>query len=330
MKYPNRLGLNLAPVVLALPLIGIALSSCALSGGNLVREEAKKETVKPDGQDVCYGAIINDLVYRMTLDGEASYLASTELVELLKSDAPNSVKGELVEALAYAQLSRSITLPPMRISIDAPGGSFQKINASRVTLFNSDLSGADFTGSWWTKCSIVDSNLAGASMQEFYGDRLKLNGSNLRGVDLRDAHLRKASFVECDLSGANLRGSGLSESQFSGTFLNGANLRGSRLTGGRFSSTFLNGANCRNVGALACSFVDCDLVGVDFRGALLRRATGLSYLQLNRTILSKGTVLPDSAHEWLDKLEILPDTESRSEEPPEGPAPCYLGMDLVQ
>jgi hypothetical protein len=105
-------------------------------------------------------------------------------------------------------------------------------------------------------------NLRGADLQE-----ANLRDSDLWGVDLQEANLQGASLIQCDLRGAVLAGSDLRRALVQGSRLGFADLRDSHLG-------------------------DASLHLVDFSGADLSGAQGLTQEQLEEAHGDESTKLP--------------------------------------
>ncbi|MGW4684043.1 pentapeptide repeat-containing protein [Streptomyces sp. NPDC004244] len=101
-----------------------------------------------------------------------------------------------------------------------------------------DLSGGDFSGSWFTQAVLAGVRLAGAS---FY--RADLQSADLTGTDLAGADLVRANLDGAVLRSARLDGADMVKASLHGVDASGASLRGTRIMGASLFGVDLRGAD---------------------------------------------------------------------------------------
>jgi hypothetical protein len=114
---------------------------------------------------------------------------------------------------------------------------------------------------------------------------------DLRGTDLQGADLRKAYLYDANLGEGNLQKATLAEANLQGALLRGATLRGALLQGANLRFADLQKAN---------------LQGANLRYADLQGARGLTEEQIEWTIGSLETKLPEGLNRpqlWSKDLE---------------------------
>ncbi|NUP06024.1 MAG: pentapeptide repeat-containing protein [Polyangiaceae bacterium] len=165
--------------------------------------------------------------------------------------------------------------------------SLANMDLTGVDLSNLDLRGADFTRSM-----MESANLKGAQLEGAIFDHCVFARASFDKPDFAGARVRGANFSECDLTGANFAGCDLSESFFVRSNLTDANLADTvlvhadlgeaKLVGTRFdrsssmelalSKTKLENVSMAYAKWKQCTFVECDLVGVQATGAEITEA----------------------------------------------------------
>uniref|UniRef100_A0AAU2V2U3 Pentapeptide repeat-containing protein n=1 Tax=Streptomyces sp. NBC_00003 TaxID=2903608 RepID=A0AAU2V2U3_9ACTN len=101
-----------------------------------------------------------------------------------------------------------------------------------------DLSGGDFTSSWFT-----EANLAGVRLTEAILYRADLQSANLSGADLTGADLVRANLDEAVLRSARLDGADMVKASLHGVDASGASFRGTKIMGASLFRVDLRGAD---------------------------------------------------------------------------------------
>ncbi|MFD8415293.1 pentapeptide repeat-containing protein [Streptomyces sp. NPDC059650] len=101
-----------------------------------------------------------------------------------------------------------------------------------------DLSGGDFSSSWFTQALLAGVRLAGAS---FY--RAHLQSADLTGADLTGADLVRANLDGAVLRSARLDGADMVKASLHGVDASGASFRGTRIMGASLFGVDMRGAD---------------------------------------------------------------------------------------
>jgi uncharacterized protein YjbI with pentapeptide repeats len=144
--------------------------------------------------------------------------------------------------------------------------SLEKVNALRVNLDGSDLSGAKLKGAYFAGASLKGANLDLADLRGAHFHSAQLQGVGLRNSDLRGVDFGGSWLQAADLSWAKLQGANLK-----GTHLEGANLKNADLAGANLYRARLQGA-----GLAAAKFEGSILVG-----AFVWRSWGGPFIHLS-------------------------------------------------
>jgi len=194
------------------------------------------------------------------------------------------------------------------------------LDLSRATLWETDLSGASFTGAKLDDVTVFEVKLAGAQLPGLSATKASFYKTDLTGMVLTGATLEGCTFMECTLTGADLSRARLGKTCLVQCNADGANLgaaeaanlrvvHGSSMKGASFIEARLVGANLRGtclenaVFSAAtldrADFSDCNLRGATFYRVAAREArfiradlTGSVLLQagLLGAILQKATI----------------------------------------
>ncbi|MEU5554103.1 pentapeptide repeat-containing protein [Micromonospora sp. NPDC047793] len=148
-----------------------------------------------------------------------------------------------------------------------------------VDLRNSDLTGADLSGTYFPNLLIEYSFLSGANLSEAELTGLVANNADLEGVNLRKARLKNAQLREVVAHGACLDGAQFGDADFHGSVFReisavGANFRGAVMDYAVFDES---------------NFGKCDMREASLIGASVRRVN-LSCARLAKANLSKAKI----------------------------------------
>jgi uncharacterized protein YjbI with pentapeptide repeats len=156
-------------------------------------------------------------------------------------------------------------------------------NLVEADLREADLRGANLRGAVLRGATLVEANLRGATLVE-----ANLRGATLREADLGGAELRRADLLWAYLQRAHLRGANLLGANLLGADLGGATLVGAELQGADLRRADLQRANFQQA-----YLREADLRGADLRGANLQTSRGVMQDQIDCTVGSSETKLPE-------------------------------------
>jgi len=141
-----------------------------------------------------------------------------------------------------------------------------------------------------------DKKPLGDGTTEFEARIVGLSGTDLTRADLRYLTLEEAALEGAILENANLRDAELNNINLGGAYLSGANLSNAKMKGARLVNAHLQRQDKLNLNG-------ADLSGADLSGADLRGARGLTQEQIDLTIGSNNTDLPESLNrpQWWSK-----------------------------
>ena len=146
-----------------------------------------------------------------------------------------------------------------------------------------------------------------------------LSGTDLTRADLRYLTLKEADLQGAILENANLRDAELNNINLGGAYLSEADFSNAKLKGARLVNAHLQRQDKLNLNGADLS--GADLSGADLSGADLRGARGLSQEQIDLTIGSNKTELPEGLNrpQWWSKgieeqRRIVQESEGREDE----------------
>lgn len=135
-----------------------------------------------------------------------------------------------------------------------------------------------------------------------------LRGIKLHKIDFKNAVITNSDFSETELSKANFFGakiiySSFIQSNLSRTNFTDAIIRASDLTGANLNGANLSGANLTYSDLSKATLKNAKLENVNFSDARLENAIGLTYEQLENSVINEFTTLPP--HLELQRNELL-------------------------
>ncbi|GMU40201.1 MAG: hypothetical protein AMXMBFR23_10670 [Chloroflexota bacterium] len=156
--------------------------------------------------------------------------------------------------------------------------------ASRISLENAELVGADLSGAELFAANLSGTRLAGANIA-----RARLTSALMDRAVLNQADLTSVLLVDARLNGADLRLALLPDADMSNASMFNADLRGANLQGAN-----LSGANLRSADLRGADLTGAILAGTDLTDAVLGMdgADGASFTRLDNVTWS-GTICPD-------------------------------------
>lgn len=162
------------------------------------------------------------------LDGERKaiilrFLYETDLITKRKITTKEETTGDTKESEESTSIVVTISPGVPRGLILLVDADFSSINAPKISISSSHLSGANFQ----------QANFPNAS----------LSGSLLKSVNFQEANLESASLSRCDLTEANMSDSNLKNAKFYGADLTDAQLINADLSGVVFEDTIIKRTN---------------------------------------------------------------------------------------
>jgi uncharacterized protein YjbI with pentapeptide repeats len=151
--------------------------------------------------------------------------------------------------------------------------------------------------------SLFDSDLRGANLRDADLKSTNLSGADLSGANLSEANLSGANLSEANLSGANLSGVGVIMSGGGDprqvTQRGGANLREAHLREAHLDEADLSFAHLRQADLRGAELTDADLKGADLKGA------NVTQEQLRQAASLDDATMPDGQmyEDWLKDKE---------------------------
>jgi uncharacterized protein YjbI with pentapeptide repeats len=204
------------------------------------------------------GKLLTEYELRTTDREEIRELARGQTFTVLQEVDGNG-KRSLLTFLHGARLITGAEIPPVVLyGADLRESKLRSTNLRRANLEMVDLRKVDLQEAILQEAVLPKADLRGANLQEAI-----LRGANLQEANLQGAILREADLLQADLQAVNLHG---------------ADLRAAKLPGADLHGADLHGAN---------------LLQADLRGANLQAARGLTQEQIERTIGSSETKLPE-------------------------------------
>jgi uncharacterized protein YjbI with pentapeptide repeats len=206
--------------------------------------------------------LVNARLWRANLEG--AYLSEADL------RGANLREARLHDAvLDRAQASHAVL-----VSADA-----RNVNFSSADLHGADLSYAILENAVLSNGNFSSASMYGVDLREAQLLRTDLSRTDLRDAKVENAMLSLTNLQNADFSGAKLMGATMTRAQFRGGIFLDTNLKNADLRG-----AFLGGAIVR----------DAHFEGVNFEGADLRGAIGLTAEQVCSSASWRGALLdPD-------------------------------------
>ena len=179
---------------------------------------------------------------------------------------PAMLEGQLTEAGEKAQQGYLQAANMMEEHSSPHPGQEPELAAALLGL---KRTGGSAAGGDYAFCDLRDADLSGMDLSGAYLEYADLSGANLRGANLSNAILARAKLHGTRLTGANLAGANVGatdvlDADFSEADLTGATIGRARIRNSRFR-------HCR-FGDRMDAFIEADLEGVDFSGAVMLKS----------------------------------------------------------
>ncbi|MEN3331593.1 MAG: hypothetical protein V7641_958 [Blastocatellia bacterium] len=158
----------------------------------------------------------------------------------------------------------------------------QSLDFSYIDLRGIDLHKANLIEANLNKTDFSTASFGAANLSKAYLSEAKFVAADLSGANLSEANLSKVDFSRADFSNAKLIGGYLSEAKFVAADLSGANL----------SEANLSGANLSGANLSETKFFGAYLNKADLRDVDLTKCMGLTWEQIDQSIIDENTVMP--------------------------------------
>jgi uncharacterized protein YjbI with pentapeptide repeats len=289
LKEANLIGANLKGASLenaniqGANLEGADLSGANLSGANLSGANLRKANIKKAN-------LQNANLKNAKLNG-----ANLERTNLNGSDLSDAELNDV--ALSFATL----------VNANLSNAKLNKNDIRGIVHFDdSNLSGADFSGSYFNSTHFENANLKGIILKGCSFFLVRFKGFDFRGINLSETKFECVDFEECDLSGADLSKKDWGDvynSTFRKTNLSNVNLSHANLKSVKFEDVNLNGANLEGADMQGTTLINIDLSKTNLKGANLKdsKQSGIKGKPTGGCFLTTACVeamnLPDDCHE---------------------------------
>jgi uncharacterized protein YjbI with pentapeptide repeats len=241
---------------------------------------------------------------------EARTLARAQTLTVL-GRVDSSRKSQVLQFLDEANLIRSVNGKDPTVALnraDLSGSNLGGAYMNAAHLSDANLRDAFLRYANLRYANLHDAHLSDADLSNAFLSNADLSGASGTGANLAEAHLSDANLREVFLSDANLlladlSGADLTHNAYVGDAdLRYANLRGADLRGAQLSNADLRGADLSGA----------DLSGASLDGANLSDAKGVTEEQIEWTLGSNETQLPQElsrpalwSKSYEEQLEII-------------------------
>ncbi len=136
------------------------------------------------------------------------------------------------------------------------------------------------------------------------GDEFELNlsGAKIPGASLPNMMLNYANFSGCDLTGADFSGANLVNADFNEACLMDVNFQDADLSNANFTNAILSYSDFRGANLVGAKLYTSDLQKTRFEGVNLSQSEGLAPLNIVKSIVNDGTILPTALKDDLLRI----------------------------
>lgn len=164
-------------------------------------------------------------------------------------------------------------------------GDFTATEYSALTLRESRITGAAFTGSHllratFVDCVVADSDLSGAVLEGCRFERVEFQHCRLSGVQAQGSHFVDVAILDCKIDGGNFRMTVWERGE-----LRDSNFVDSDFYGARLPASRIHGCDLSNV-----EFSKCDLAGSQLQRSRLEGVRGGD--SLRRVTINSDQIIP--------------------------------------